>query len=167
MAGDLHVAAFEEREPRGSEVIRILLTDDHATVRRSVRQLLHDQPGLEVVAEVADPGATIDELREHTPDVLLIDLQRCDGSGIALIRASREQQPGLRIIVLSSDTSAAFAAEALRTGAMAYVLKEHVDPDLRMAVQLAVQGQRFVSPLLAARVQALQSAIGQDGITPP
>jgi DNA-binding NarL/FixJ family response regulator len=165
MTSDLHLVALADDASLATAAIRIVLADDHAAVRRSLRLLLDHEQGLEVVAEADDPTVAARQLRSHHPDVLLLNLQLFNGSSIALIRSLREQAPGTQIVVVTMEAQAAFAVQALRAGASAYVLKEHADPDLALAVRRATLGQTFVSPAIAERVEAIQNLIGEDGIT--
>lgn len=159
------VTAPEPPLPHKALAIRIVLADDHSAVRRSIRRMLDREHGLEVVAEADDTTQAGQRLQEHEPDVLILDLQMCNGSSIALIRLLREQAPNTQIVVLTTETQAGFAVSALKAGAIGYVLKEHADPDLPLAVRRAHRGQGFISAAIAARVEALETAVGEDGIT--
>jgi two-component system response regulator NreC len=138
--------------PPGQATIRLLLADDHAVVRSGLRLLLDAEDDLEVVAEAGD----IDEVRRyvlgHKPDVLVLDLNMPGESSLPAIPSLREKHPDTQIVVLTMQNDPAFAREALRAGALGYVLKEAADTELVQAVRQAAQGRTYLNPELGARV---------------
>jgi len=138
--------------PLGQATIRLLLADDHAVVRSGLRLLLDAEDDLEVVAEAGD----VDEVRRyvlgHKPDVLVLDLNMPGESSLPAIPSLREQHPDTQIVVLTMQNDPAFAREALRAGALGYVLKEAADTELVQAVRQAAQGRTYLNPELGARV---------------
>ena len=135
------------REPE--RAIRVVLADDHALMRRSLRLLLDSEPDLEVIAEVADLETVMHHVREHRPHVLVLDLGMTTEASVQAIRRLRREVPGAEIVVLTMEESAAFAQQTLGAGAIAFVLKERSDEDLPEAVRRAARGQHYVSPRLA------------------
>jgi two-component system response regulator NreC len=133
--------------------IRIVLADDHAVMRQSLRLLLEGEADLDVIAETDSLQSVMDHVRARRPDVLVLDLgMPSHGSGIeALGRLKREAQD-TSIVVLTMDDDPAFARRALDNGAVGLVLKEMADSDLPAAVRNASRGRRYVSPLLAAKL---------------
>jgi DNA-binding NarL/FixJ family response regulator len=87
--------------PTGAETIRVLLADDHALMRRALRQLLESQDGFDVVAEAGDLASLVDHVDRHRPRVLLLDLGMLDGSSSDLIRQLRERAPETRIVIVT------------------------------------------------------------------
>jgi two-component system response regulator NreC len=138
--------------PQGQTTIRLLLADDHAVVRSGLRLLLDAEDDLEVVAEAGD----VDEVRRyvlgHKPDVLVLDLNMPGESSLPAIPSLREKHPDTQIVVLTMQNDPAFAREALRAGALGYVLKEAADTELVQAVRQAAQGRTYLNPELGARV---------------
>jgi two-component system response regulator NreC len=131
----------------------IVLADDHPVARRGVGVLL-EEAGFEVAAEAGDVGATLRKVRAYKPNVLVLDLNMPGGSSLEAIPLLREVSPGTAIVVLTMEAEPAFAREALRNGASAYVLKEAADAELEQAVQRALDGHRYLTPELGARVAA-------------
>ncbi len=150
-----------------SEVpIRVVLADDRSAVRRSLRMLLDGEDDVRVVAEAGDIATVQLAVQGETPQVLVLDLQMPNGSSIEMIRSMREQAPSTEVVVLTMEASPVFAQQALDAGAMGFVLKEHADLDLSEAVRSAATGEEYVSPQVAAGLEALRSAKGNDGLSP-
>src|SRR5690348_4545733 len=115
------------------EPIRVVVADDHALVRRSLRLLLGGEDDLEVVAEACDIATVLRHIHGHAPHVLVLDLQTADGSSIEAIRRLHDLAPKLAIVVLTMEQSPAFAQRALESGAVGFVLKDRADTDLPAA----------------------------------
>lgn len=141
-------------EPAEGQTTRIVIADDHAVVRSGLRMLLDAEPDFEVVAEAGDLGATTSYVRAHRPGVLVLDLNMPQGSTLPAIPDLREASPDTAIVVLTMQNDPAFAREALRSGALGYVLKEAADDELVEAVRMAAQGRTYLNPELGARVAA-------------
>src|SRR5687768_4125606 len=107
-----------------STTIRIVLADDHAVVRRGLELLLGAEEDFEIVASVGDVESAIRTTRGHKPNVLVLDLNMPGGSSLDAIPKILEASPGTAITVLTMQNEPAFARQALRAGALAYVLKE-------------------------------------------
>jgi two-component system response regulator NreC len=144
--------------------IRIVLADDHAAMRESLRLLLDGEADIDVIAETDSLQTVMSHVRARRPDVLVLDLGMPDrGSGIeALGRLHRET----RIVVLTVNDDPAFAKRVLDSGAVGLVLKEMADSDLPAAVRDASRGRHYVSPLLAAKLSDGQPRNNADKLTP-
>ena len=164
MSAHLHLASTVE-EPTEQRPIRLVLADDHASVRRSLRLLLGSESDVAVIAEASDLSSAVRELRGSSPNVLLLDLHMRGAPGIETIRRLRAQAPETEIVVVTMEQSPVFAQQALEAGAMAYVLKDRADTELAEAVRSAARGLEYVSPQIAARLDALRRAVGGDGLT--
>ena len=164
MTGRLELAPeLNSRDGASAEApVRIVLADDHAIVRRSVRLLLDGERDIEVVAEPLDLGAVTRDVESHRPQVLVLDIRIQNGSSIEAIRGLRAGEPGTEIVVLTMEASPVFAKQALEAGAAGLVLKERADSDLPEAIRCAARGEEFVSPPVAARLAALREADGND-----
>jgi two-component system, NarL family, response regulator NreC len=134
------------------ETIRIVLADDHAVVRSGLRMLLDSESEFEVVAEASNIEDARRYVRGHHPKVLVLDLNMPGGSSLEAIPAIREESPDTEIVVLTMQQEPAFAREALRAGALGYVLKEAADDELVQAVRLAAAGESYLNPKLGARI---------------
>lgn len=150
----------------GTEPIRVVLADDHARARRSLRLLLDTDDGINVVLDAGDVSEVIEHARRHEPHVLVLNLQFAGGATLSTIYQLREQVPGTAIIVLSMERSPVFAERVLDAGASGFVLKDQADAELIAAVRMAASGQRYVSPSVAAALDALRRGVGENGLSP-
>ena len=166
MTGRLHLAPVPEDDLRPDSAIKVLLADDHLMARRNLRLLLDRETGMEVIAEAEDLGTVVRHVAAHRPHVLVVDLQLPSGSSIATIHLLRELAPGTGIVMLTMEESPAFAQQALEAGAIGYVVKDHADDELPVAVRRVARGEEYVSPRLAAKLDALRDAASGDGLTP-
>jgi two-component system response regulator NreC len=129
----------------------IVIADDHRVVRRGLRLVL-EEAGFEIASEAGDVAAALRKVRAYKPNVLVLDLNMPGGSSLQAIPRFREVSPGTAIVVLTVEAQPAYAREALRSGASAYVLKEAAARELEQAVRGALSGHRYLSPRLGARV---------------
>jgi DNA-binding NarL/FixJ family response regulator len=135
--------------------LRILLADDHALVRRGLRAVLAGAPDIHVVGEAATGRDAIEQAAALLPDVILMDLQMPDLSGIEATRAILATQPDARILVVTlfQDDDSVFLA--LRAGARGYVLKDADEEELLSAIRAVAGGAAIFSPSIANRVLTL------------
>ncbi len=136
--------------------IRVVLADNHASMRRSLRLLLDGEEGVDVIAEAGDLSSVVRHVHGGKPQVLVLDLHTPGGSSIEAIGKLRARGPDIEIVVLTMDDSPVFAQHVLASGALGLVLKELADSELPQAVRAAARGEEFVSPRVAARLQALR-----------
>jgi two-component system response regulator NreC len=134
--------------------ITIVLADDHRVVRAGLRMLLDAQEDFEVVAEAGDVALTERRVAAYRPSVLVLDVNMPGGSSLPSIPRIRDSAPDTRIVVLTMQSDAELAREALRAGATGYVLKEAAEAELIEAVRLAAEGRTYLNPELGARIAA-------------
>ena len=132
-------------------MIRIVLADDHQIVRQGLRKIIDSELGLSVVAEASDGIETIKVVEELRPDVLVVDLMMPGLNGLAVIRQVKQRVEQTQIVVLSMHADEAYVLTALRTGAIAYVLKDSPSVDLLEAIRRAAVGRRYLSAPLSER----------------
>jgi DNA-binding NarL/FixJ family response regulator len=137
-------------------VIRVVLADDHAVVRRGVRQILADAGDIEVVGEAKDYGELSNLLREQACDVLVVDISMPGKNGIEVLKAVRERLPKIQVLILSMFPEDQYAVRALKAGAAGYVSKEAAPEKLVDAIRLAARGKKYITPEVA---QALASQL--------
>ena len=133
-----------------SEPIRLLLADDQALVRGALAALLDLEPDLTVVAEVGSGDAVVEAARQHRPDVALLDVEMPGLDGIAATAALKADQPGVRVLVVTTFGRPGFLRRALQAGADGFVVKDTPARQLADAVRRVHAGLRVVDPLLAA-----------------
>jgi two-component system response regulator NreC len=167
MAGRLHLAPAPSMTSSGMapERIRVVLADDHALMRRSLRLLLDNEEGVEVIAEADDLRSVMRHVHGHLPHVLVLDLGMPNGSSIEAIRRLREQAPSTEIVVLTMEDSPVFAREALDAGAIGFVLKDFADTELPQAVRSAARGEQYFSQRVAARLESLRRSVSDNELT--
>ena len=126
---------------------RILLADDHALLLEAFQRLL--EPEFEVVGCVADGAQLVDEAQRLTPDVIVSDVSMPRLGGLEAARRLRDCLPATQIVFLTVSEDAHLAAEAFRIGASAWVLKASTATELVEAVHAALDGRRYLTPLVA------------------
>ncbi len=134
--------------------ITVVLADDHAVVRRGLRLVLEAEPGMRVVAEAGEVGDALRYVRAHRPTILVLDLNMPGEPSLPAIPSFLEGSPGTAIVVLTMQEDPRFAREALRAGALGYVLKEAADDELVEAIRAAARGDTYLNPRLGARLAA-------------
>lgn len=123
---------------QGTEVIHVLVVDDHPLVRETVRAILSTEPRIQVTGEVGDGFAAAGAARDLCPDAVILDVTMPRVGGFELARFFQGQYPHTRIIMLSVHADAAYVEEALQVGAAAYVIKERAASELVPAILAAV-----------------------------
>ena len=128
--------------------IRVFLLDDHEVVRRGLRELLEDEPDIEVVGEAESAAAALRRIPALRVEVAVLDARLGDGSGIEVCRAVRSRDESIQAIILTSydDDDALFAA--IMAGAAGYVLKQIHGTDLVDGIRRVAAGQSLLDPAL-------------------
>lgn len=151
---------------------RILLADDHTLVRAGLRKLLESLPEVDIVGEAAD-GRKVMELAEQLqPDLVLMDISMPGLSGLVATARLVKAWPKMRVLILSMHQNEEFVREAMRSGAIGYLLKDAAPQELEVALRAVRSGQTYLSPavaksLNAGRGQALDAEQGlAQALTP-
>ncbi|MFD5407887.1 response regulator [Streptomyces griseorubiginosus] len=148
-------------------VIRILLADDHALVRRGVRLILDREPDLEVVAEAGDGAEAVELARTHAIDLAVMDIAMPRMTGLQATRELIARNPGLRVLMLTMHDNEQYFFQALRAGADGYVLKSVADRDLVAACRAAMRDEPFLYPgAVTALIRTYLDRV-RDGEEPP
>jgi DNA-binding NarL/FixJ family response regulator len=143
---------------------RILIADDHAIVRRGLRELLETQPGIEVCGEAANGAEALEQVRAGKPDLAIMDLTMPQRNGLEAARSIRQESPTTEVLVLTMHFADELAREVLRTGALGYMLKSDADTELITAVDHMRRHQPFFTTRLAISLaQNFVSAPADDG----
>lgn len=137
--------------------ICVVLADQHASMRRSLRLLLDGEEDIEVIAELRDVLTVLRDVQSLPPHVLVIDLGMPNRSNIAAIHSLRTQLSCTEMIVLTMEESPVLAQKALDAGAIGFVLKDTADTELPRAIRNAARGQEYLSPRIRARLAAWPS----------
>jgi DNA-binding NarL/FixJ family response regulator len=146
-----------------SNVIRIVVADDHPIVRDGLVAVLNTQPDFAVVGEAGSGAEAVRQVAALAPDVLLLDLAMPDGDGVETLRSLREQALAARVIVFTAfDTDERILA-ALRAGAQGYLLKGIPRDDIFSAIRTVYAGGSLLTPVVASR---LLRHVAGSGATP-
>jgi two-component system, NarL family, response regulator NreC len=152
--------------PAPADSISIVLVDDHEVVRSGLRMVLEAEDGMAVIAEASDLETARCYVRAHRPRVLVLDLNLPEGSSLPAIPELRERSPETAVVVLTMQQDPAFAREAMRAGALGYVLKHSAGSELVDAVRAAAAGETYLNPKVGAQLAAAPAeAAPPDGLT--
>jgi two-component system, NarL family, response regulator NreC len=132
--------------------VTVLLADDHPIVRQGLRHLLEAEPDLKVVGEASDGLQAVQLTEKFKPNVLIVDMMMPDLNGLEVLRQVKDRSPATCCIVLSMQSADVYVVEALKAGALGYVLKETGPSELVNAVQQVIGGRRYLSPRLSERL---------------
>ena len=123
--------------------LRIVLADDHVTVRHGLKLLIDAQPDMTVVAEAGDGAAAIHRVDEFAPDVVVMDISMPGINGLNATRTLKESHPTTRVIALTRYSDDAYLQELLRAGVAGYVLKQSASIELLQAIRAAAAGGQY------------------------
>ena len=131
--------------------IKVLLAEDHETVRQGLRALLAARDDIEIVADVANGRLAVDRARALKPDIVVLDLSMPEMNGLAAARELKEQLPDVRVIAMTRHSDDAYVQELLSAGAAGYVLKQSAVDELLKAIRAVARGERYLDSALVAR----------------
>lgn len=132
--------------------MKVLIADDHAVVRRGLRQILEAEPDLEVAGEATSGAEVMDALRMQRYDVAVLDITMPGRGGLEVLHEIRQKFPELRVLILSMHPEERYALRVLKAGAAGYLTKESAADELIIALRKVAAGGKYVSPTLAERL---------------
>jgi DNA-binding NarL/FixJ family response regulator len=135
-----------------AEPIRVLVVDDHALFRRGLEMVLEQEPDIEVVGEASDGAEALEQAIETTPDVVLMDVRMPRRGGIDACTAIKDAVPSTKIIMLTISDEEADLYDAIKAGAMGYLLKEISIEEVASAIRAVHGGQSLISPSMASKL---------------
>jgi|SRR5688572_32378544 len=147
--------------------IRVLLADDHETVRHGLKLLIDGQGDMEVIGEAGDGRAAVERAGSLKPHVAVVDVSMPGMNGLAATKAIRESTPGTAVVALTRYDDEAYVQALLNAGAVGYVLKQSPSSELVDAVRAAASGHRHLDRRLAARVAGTILSSRQRRAAPP
>lgn len=140
-----------------------IIADDHEIVRRGLRGILESEGSCKIIAEASDGLTAAQLVEKHKPTLLILDLNMPRLHGIDVLRQVRTASPNTRVIVLSMHNDEPYVIEALRGGAMAYILKGSESQEISHALREVLAGRRFLSGTLSEwAINALVSKPADD-----
>ncbi|MEU7005165.1 response regulator transcription factor [Streptomyces sp. NPDC046332] len=151
--------------PTATARTRVFLVDDHEVVRRGLRDLIDDEPDMEVVGEAATADQALARGPALRPDVAVLDVRLPDGDGISVCRELRARMPELACLMLTSFDDEDALLDAIMAGAAGYVLKQIQGSDLVSAVRTVATGQSMLDPATTARL--MDSLRAPEAAKPP
>jgi DNA-binding NarL/FixJ family response regulator len=134
------------------EPIRVLVVDDHALFRRGLQMVLEAETDIEVVGEASDGAEALKVAAETTPDIVLMDVRMPKRGGIDATMAIKGAVPSTKIIMLTISDEEADLYDAIKAGAMGYLLKEISIEEVASAVRAVYNGQSLISPSMASKL---------------
>jgi two-component system invasion response regulator UvrY len=140
-------------------MIEIFIADDHALVRRGLREILAETPDILVTGEAGTSDETIAQIRQRPWDVLILDLSLPGRSGLDVLKEVRQFRPRMPVLILSMHAEEHFALRLLRAGANGYLNKESAPTELVRAIHTVHRGDTYLSPSLLQRLR--DQAAGQ------
>jgi two-component system, NarL family, invasion response regulator UvrY len=133
-------------------MIRVLIADDHALLRRGVREIL-EEGGVEIeVDEVSSAAEALKAILHNSYDIALLDIAFPDGNGLDVLKEIYAQRPQMRILLLSMYPEAQYAQRALHLGASGYLAKNSAPDELMNAIQKVMAGGKYITPALAEQL---------------
>ncbi len=130
-------------------MIRVILCDDHAVVRRGIREMLSEAVDIQVVAEAGSYAEVREALRSHPCDVLVLDLNLPGRGGLEVLATLRESESSVKVLIVSMFPEDQYAIRCLRAGAQGYLNKAGEPGELVTAVRTVAQGRKYVTPDVA------------------
>ncbi len=140
-------------------MIRVLIADDHAIVRRGMKQLLLEQYPFAVIGEAANAEELVSEVMQHEWDVVICDMNMPGRSGLDALQQIRELAPRLPVLIMSMYPEDQYALRVLKAGASGYLGKESIHDDLVRAIETVRLGKKFITPGIAEK---LAEAVGNN-----
>lgn len=134
--------------------IRLLLAEDHTIVRAGIRALLQNLEGLEVVGEAGDGREALRMVETHHPDIVLMDIGMAGLNGLEATARISKEYPHVRVIILSMYASEEYVLQALRAGAVGYLLKDAGITELELAIRSVARDETYLSPAVSKHVVA-------------
>jgi DNA-binding NarL/FixJ family response regulator len=145
--------------------IHVVLADDHAVVRKGIREFLEAEPDITVVAEAIDGEQAVALVAEHRPDVAVLDIQMPQVGGVEATRRIKAEYPEVRVLILSAYDDDPYISALLQAGASGYVLKTADSAELVRAVRAVHRGESALDPSVTLRL-VQQLATGRPLGTP-
>jgi len=135
-----------------NEMYRVVIAEDHTLFRQGIMALLSLEPEFEVVGEAADGYQAIQSAKELKPDLILLDISMPRVDGMAAIKEIKRVCPEAKILILTVHKTEEHVLETLKSGASGYVLKDASHEEFLLAMKSVLQGKRYLSPDISARV---------------
>jgi two-component system, NarL family, invasion response regulator UvrY len=144
-------------------MIKVLLADDHALLRGSLKQLLDDTGFVQVVAQAGEYSEIMKAMNSHTVDLAILDISMPGKNGVDVVKILKDKYPALKILMLSMHPEDQYAVRCLKAGAAGYLTKNTAPEKLVDAIQVIAAGRKYITPELA---ESLASHLTEDSEKP-
>ena len=145
---------------------RIIIADDHSLIRKGIKSLIAQEPGLEVIAEAADGQELMEVLKEIYPDMVILDISMPRLSGMEVLGKIHRLYPDIRVLMLTMQSNVQYCCHAIVAGAHGYLLKDDSDTELLPAIRRIRQGKDYMSPQLALEIPEGIRSTAEIHLTP-
>lgn len=145
-------------------MIRVLIADDHAIVRKGMRQIVADHPEIQIIGEADDYPAISKAVRTMEFEVMLLDISMPSKNGLEVLKLVKQQKPQIAVLMLSMHPQDQYAVRALKAGASGYLTKDSAPERLVEAITAVAKGRKYITPELA---EELANAVTHDTDKPP
>ncbi len=145
-------------------MVRVVIVDDHAILRRGLSQIIDESDALQMVGEAENSTQALQMLRKTPCEVVVLDISLPDRNGIETLKLIRKEFPKLRVLMLSMHPDNQYALRALKAGASGYLTKQSAPAQLVSAIVQVSRGRKYVTPGVA---EELANSIGDDGVESP
>jgi len=135
-----------------AEKLRVLIAEDHQTVREGVKLLVNSQPDMEVVGEAGDGELVLEEAKRLSPDIVVMDISMPNVNGLLATKRLRSLYPKLKILTLTRHTDDGYLQQLIGAGANGYVLKQSAPTELINAIRTVASGNSYLDPSLTRKV---------------
>ncbi|HSU24489.1 MAG TPA: response regulator transcription factor [Pyrinomonadaceae bacterium] len=134
---------------------RILLAEDHGTVREGIKLLVNSQPDMTVVGEAADGAEAVKKVKELTPDLVVMDISMPELNGLKATKKIRQTCPNVKILTLTRHMDHGYLQQLIKAGANGYVLKQSAPTELINAIKAVRSGKSYIDPALMQKVMGV------------
>lgn len=134
------------------EKLRIMLAEDHLTVREGIKLLINSQPDMTVIGEVGDGGAAVKEAQKLVPDIIVMDVSMPNLNGLKATKRLKMVSPDIKILTLTRHTDDAYLQQLIESGASGYVLKQSAPNELIRAIRTVADGKNYLDPALTSKM---------------
>ncbi|MBI9052897.1 MAG: response regulator transcription factor [Bacteroidales bacterium] len=134
------------------EEIKVLITDDHPIVRNGIKQILNDCSDINVVCDVSNGHELLNELKNITVDVILLDISMPGRNGLSYIKEIKNIKPEVAVLMLSIYSEEQYALRSLKLGASGYLTKSSTPDELITAIRRVAKGKKYITTILAEKI---------------
>ncbi len=131
-----------------SDIIRVMITDDHAMIREGIKQLLEFDGNIQIIEEASNGVECLAKLETVHPDVLLLDINMPEKNGIQVLKELKEKNSDIKVLILTVHNEVEYLLNAVDIGVDGYIMKDSESSELKKAIQLIMNGENYIQPSL-------------------